>query len=81
MIKQVRPKLSLLLLTYHRIYINAAVGVRSQFAAESAADMAHHSGSGRVSPSAFFLRRSSASALRFSSRSRFLSPASSNETV
>ena len=50
-------------------------------AAESAAVVAHHSGSGRVSPSAFFLRRSSASALRFSSRSRFLSPASSNETV
>ena len=36
MIKQVRPKLSLLLLTYHRIYINAAVGERSQTAAQTA---------------------------------------------
>ena len=38
MIKQVRPKLSLLLLTYHRIYINAAVGERSQSAAQTAAE-------------------------------------------
>ena len=40
MIKSVRPKLSLLPLTYHRIYINAAVGERSQSAAESAAESA-----------------------------------------
>ena len=53
----------------------------AQGAAESAAEVAHHSGSGSVSPSAFFLRRASSSALRLSFSSLFLSPGSSIDTT